>query len=588
MARVLTVSLDGTRQPGVREIPWSIHRGPIHLSLAHALVANATPHWVIVAKGLLSGRHLVGSATATITAPSPQGPGLAEAQVEGPLAHGLSRLGVDAMVITGQAPTPLGVACEGHGGGITVSVTDAGDLSAHSVSAKHSVLETSPSDVILTTGPLGMAGNPAASVVVNRGFPTTQGGLGAVFGHLGLDHLVLRGSGEAPSRTEVEAKITGAYEAAIPGNPLTASERNYPGFAMWMGDDLVGYAASPGFSGTLTAGARDFDSSAMMAFARDDGSSACPGCPQWCLKSFTVGDGEPVDSGRAHQLGISGAALMLDVTDPATLVAFNATCHDLGIEHLSAIDALRGQTMTRDTLSDQIVTAVSDHPLGPEPRLRVKGMVIPPFDPRGNQGLGVGYALNPTGPRYDVLEHDIDFIAGQHWMGRENLEGDFGIAPDGIPMATLDTSRHESLVKLWVAWSAMDALGLCEYAAPPTRELTIESMCEVVAEVTGEPFTREDYDKLGKYRLAILRDINNMLGVTSKHDTLPDHFFDSPVVDGDLAGAVISREEFDVAAEYVRSRLGWAHGGGLADGNRARAIADTSQTVWNLVKGTQS
>jgi aldehyde:ferredoxin oxidoreductase len=42
------------------------------------------------------------------------------------------------------------------------------------------------------------------------------------------------------------------------------------------------------------------------------------------------------------------------------------------------------------------------------------GIELCGFDPRGNQGLALAYAVHPLGPRYDAVEHDIDFdpVAG--------------------------------------------------------------------------------------------------------------------------------------------------------------------------------
>lgn len=41
--------------------------------------------------------------------------------------------------------------------------------------------------------------------------------------------------------------------------------------------------------------------------------------------------------------------------------------------------------------------------------LYCKGIEMPVFDPRGNQGLALAFAVHPLGPRYDAVEHDIDF-----------------------------------------------------------------------------------------------------------------------------------------------------------------------------------
>jgi len=568
----------------VWSVPWGIEHGPVHLAIAHALVVHGHRDWMTIARGPLGGRDMVGSAVATVTAVSGQGPGIAEAQIEGPLARGLARLDLDVVVVAGAGPAAQGLQISGSGDTVDCQWRE-GTQGHLSVWEKDALLRRDHSDVIMTTGPLGMAQNPAASLVVNCGFPTSQGGLGAVWGRLGLDHMVLVGDGPAPAATDLEHSVTLDYTSRIARNPLTASEKNTPGFALWPGPGLVGYAASPEFSGRTSSAAETFDKTAMMAFFSDGGEQACPGCPQWCLKSFTASPDTPGDGGRAHQLGISAMTLILDQSDPETLVGFNSLCHELGIEHLSAVDALRGRPISAQTLREDLHTALGAGAPRATPSFLVKGMVIPPFDPRGNQGLGVGYALNPTGPRYDVLEHDIDFEAGQPWMGQEHLERDFGMPADGLAMGQLDARRREGLATLWLAWSGIDALGLCEFAAPPTRELTIESICLVMAETTGQPFSRADFFHAGRVRLGVLRHINALLGLGAAEDTLPEHFFTQKIVDGRLAGAVIDRDDFVSACQVVRGELGWEETGGIADRQLMATITHASSLVWHQLEG---
>jgi aldehyde:ferredoxin oxidoreductase len=593
MARILLLH-HNAGSARVISVPWPVRRGPVHLAIAHALVVAGRRDWLLIAKGPLSGRRLVGSAVATVTAVSRSGPGIAEAQVEGPLAHGLARLGLDAIVVVGAAQARTGLIIDGFGDTVgchreSVDHVDPDALDARdapgTVWLTDAHVRQSADDVVITTGVFGMAGDPTASIVVNCGFPTTQGGLGAVLGDLRLDYLVLRGEGTVPAATPVDVDVTQNYAARIADNPLTLSEKTYPGFATWPAPGLEGYAASADFSGRAGAGVRDFDPPSLMAFAVDDGSSACAECPQWCLKSFSADPAAPVDGGRAHQLGISAAVLLLDVSDPATLVAFNSLCHELGIEHLSAAEALRGQPLHPDTLRQTLMEAIRAGGDAARPVFRVKGMPIPPFDPRGNQGLAVGYALNPTGPRYDVLEHDIDFEAGQPWLDQDRLDIDFGMPSTGLPMGALPAERRAGLGQLWLAWSAVDALGLCEFAAPPTRELTIDAMCSVVAAVEGAPFGRDELFQLGRLRLGFLRQLNASLGLGSDEDALPEHFFTQPVREGRLEGAVVDAGEFEDACRQVRAVLGWNDGGGVDDDLLTRAITCASELVWTELEG---
>ena len=557
MVRVVTLrgdSSDGSWE----EFPWTVSDAPVHLALAHHLLQHGRRDFLIVGRGPLSGRPVVGAQVATFTAHSPQSGGIMEAQVEGPLAAGLFRLGIDAIVVLGRASVPSGWVLHGEG---AVTMEESVVPVAASVWETDQALREDPSELIITTGGLGMSDHPAASIVVNNGFPTTQGGLGGVLGELGLKYLRCVNLPPVASPSVAQEKATSEYAAAIQGNPLTRSEYEAPGFGFWTDPTLAGYAGTEGFSGTNGRGMTEFQASAVLPLLVDDGNLACPGCPQRCLKSYAASSEDPIDGGRVHQLGIGALINQGNHVNPELLVSFNAACHDLGVEHLAAEEAIRGHTLSTEGLREAITAALTDWKPDDPAFLHVKGMPIPPFDPRGNQGLGLGFALNPTGPRYDVLEHDIDFDSDAPWMGRENLGRDFGVPPGGIPMGTLDQRRDDALVKLWLAWSGLDALGLCEFAAPPTREMTLEMMGGLVADIDGDPLDTPGIWSVGALRLGLLRSMNSLLGLSAEADILPEHFYSVPVADGRLAGTVVNRSDFDRAASVVRAAFGWSEDG---------------------------
>ena len=573
MTRVLVASV-ATGESDVRDFAWPLINGPIHAALAHHYVAAGLRDFVIIARGPVAGYPVVGAQVATITGISPQSGGIAEAAIEGPLARMVLRLGLDALVVHGRADELSGLRVSNEGSELTARLEPSVVDRALGVWATDRALRQSDDDVIATTGELGMGAHPAASVVVNNGFPSAQGGLGAVLGTMNLKYVVLSALQGKLLPTPTQTRITDDYAAAIDGNPLTASERDYPGFAMWPAPELVGYAGSQRFAGTVGPGLERFSGEGFMTLALEDGAHACPGCPQACLKSFGVDASAPVDGGRAHQLGISAFAAQGDETNPERMVAFNAACHDLGVEHLAAQESLAlGGGSDDDDMASAIHAAVTAFPEGNGASLRIKGMAIPPFDPRGNQGLGVGFALNPTGPRYDVLEHDIDFDSNQPWMNREGIGREFGIPTGGLALGTLGKERHKSLELLWLAWSGLDALGICEYAAPPTRELTLQTVAELVRDVTGEDFSDTDIYDQGRIRLALLRQCNFLLGLGSSDDALPEHFHEAPIREGRLAGVVVDRGDFHAAAQYLYEVLGWDESG-LTDGHEVRRRVD--------------
>lgn len=543
------------------DLQWTPEHGPFTIALARKFAANHPAPFLVIGRGVLSGLPVVGAQVATVTGVSPIAGVVVEAKVEGSLAQWLRRAGLDAVVLSGSAASPLTLELSRQDEEWALSVTDASTVVDQGVFATDAALRHHPDDIIMTTGPWGMNRHPAASVVTNCGFPTSQGGLGAVWGALGLKALVLRASAPALSASPLQQRITTTYVAGIDSNPLAASERDYPGFGLWPSAQALGYAGSGGFSGQPTPGLMSFDAAAVMHYAVDSGEQACPGCPQSCLKSFVTDTRVPVDGGRVHQLGIAALASQTGETDPETLVAFNVLCHDWGIEHLAAEESLRQLGPADTSLEARLRQALENYPLGSGVKERVKGMAIPPFEPRANQGLAVGYALNPTGPRYDVLEHDIDFDPEGVGEERSTVGRDWGIPEGGLPMGTLDARRHESIVSLWLLWSGMDALGLCEYAAPPTRELGLQDVLDLASERVGRPVTRENLEDWGRMRLGLLRDLNNRLGVSEAEDRLPERFFAEPLPSGQLAGVVIDDAAFARALDYVRSELHWsAHG----------------------------
>jgi aldehyde:ferredoxin oxidoreductase len=79
--------------------------------------------------------------------------------------------------------------------------------------------------------------------------------------------------------------------------------------------------------------------------------------------------------------------------------------------------------------------------------------------------------VHPLGPRYDSMEHDIDFdpVDGDDLF----IEGarDVGCPPGGLPMDTLNETKIELVANLMELWSGY-AIGLCVFVTPPTRGLT--------------------------------------------------------------------------------------------------------------------
>lgn len=559
---------------------------PASVTLLPVLLEVLGRDVLVVGRGPLGGHAAVGLATATLSCVSPQSGGLVEAKVEGPLGAALCGGGLDAVVLFGRASRLLGIHIAGDTGGQpTVSFEPAASVSGRSTWHTRRFAVRHEGGTTVCIGPPGEAQQYCASAVVDDGFPTTMGGVGSVLGRLGVKFLRLGPS--APPPVAGLDVITEAYTSRIPDNPLTRSQLEPPGFGIYLDRDLAGYVASGGFSASPSAAVEGFRPDAFLRMLRDDGAGSCPSCPQGCLKSYLTDPSDPLDGGRVHQLGITAFVSQWGDPDPERAVRFNSLCHEIGAEHLYVVGLLiqRRPVQPSGELSapvEQLVSSVLTDRLTTA-SLQIKGMAIPPFDPRASQGLGVAMALNPAGPRYDVVEHDIDFDASRAWERHVRCGAEFGMPEAGLPLGTLSAARLTGLTNLWSLWSGLDALGVCVFASPPTRELRLPEVSEMVQTVTGGPFGIEKLLHLGRLRLAVQRHTNQLLGTDPSSDTLPDCFFATSIAGLPVAGSnpgardpgpgnapaalVVDRADFQRARTTVMTAFSWDPRGGVDAGS---------------------
>jgi aldehyde:ferredoxin oxidoreductase len=78
--------------------------------------------------------------------------------------------------------------------------------------------------------------------------------------------------------------------------------------------------------------------------------------------------------------------------------------------------------------------------------------------------LGLAYAVSPIGPRYDLVEHDLDFDPDEGMPSSFPGMRRLGVA---VPRArgVLDVDGTARLMRLW---SGLDALAVCRFAATST------------------------------------------------------------------------------------------------------------------------
>ncbi|MFI6073545.1 aldehyde ferredoxin oxidoreductase N-terminal domain-containing protein [Actinoplanes sp. NPDC051343] len=522
-----------------------------HLAAAIEELSTADPAALPFAlvTGLVGGSGAPGTARCAAIAVSPLSGGVAETRAEGPFAAGLRAAGATGVVLYGRASAPVCVVVsEGR-----AWTEPAGDLwgSETGPATDQLLARYGSGAAVAVIGPAGERQIPYASIVTCRHHPLPRLGLGAVLGAKNVKAIVAVGDAPVPVVSPAAvSRLAASYAAEAAANQLTVWQKSMPGFGVWAGEP--GYAPVNGFRDTTRGGGLGV---VPDAIARAASVAACPGCPTDCIKVY-AGAG-------LHQEALAMLGPNLGKDDPWPLLA---RCEQLGLDPVELGAVLAGAGMAS---GPNRVGSVSSAGMagGPEPfppggmggwldrverlppaRMASKGVAIPPFDPRVQPNLGLAYAVSPIGPRYDLVEHDLDFDPVEGMPSSFPEMRRLGVA---VPRArgVLDV---EGTARLMWLWSGLDALGVCVFAATPTRPLLLSQVSDLVEAVTGR---RPDVLALGAERLRWQFAINRRLGFGPEADTLPDVFFDEPVREGRYAGAVLDRAEFGAAVAALRELL---------------------------------
>jgi aldehyde:ferredoxin oxidoreductase len=116
-----------------------------------------------------------------------------------------------------------------------------------------------------------------------------------------------------------------------------------------------------------------------------------------------------------------------------------------------------------------------------------------------------------------------------------------------------------------------DALGICKNIYNNMEILDWGETAEVLAAVTGVPFTGEEVRRVGERIVNAERLINARFGVGRKDDTLPKRFLEEPAgpPDSPSAGSVVELES--MLDEYYVAR-GWDIETGLPTVDKLREL----------------
>jgi aldehyde:ferredoxin oxidoreductase len=166
-------------------------------------------------------------------------------------------------------------------------------------------------------------------------------------------------------------------------------------------------------------------------------------------------------------------------------------------------------------------------------------------EPRFKQGLGVGYAISPTGADHIHNIHDTAY-AKQVPDGLKAMGIFQPLSPQELSSAKVRMLVYGSL------WQyAYNCLVFCEFVSIPA-----DQMVDLIKGVTGWNTNVWELMKVAERCIAITRAFDVREGVTKGDDYLPRRFF-SPFTSGPLKGVGIDEGEFKQAIDTYYGMVGW-------------------------------
>jgi aldehyde:ferredoxin oxidoreductase len=547
--RLLAVDLSA-RALGVIELPDDVLRrcaGGRALA-AHLLGPSLHADWahpdapLLLLAGPLTGLPdelaVPGCTRGLLAARSPRTGTTGDDTFGGGLAARLRRAGWDGVAVTGRSSALLGLELGPAG----VRLVDAEPLRGRTTDATFRALGMGghgeqAAVSALCIGPAGEARSLLAGVLADGLHSSGRGGLGACFGAKGLKFVsAASGPDEAAAEIPVAdraalAKVREDILRLTMASPALMGEL---GFTRYGTPALYDLAQHRAMLPTDNFRRARFEAGAGLGACAWDELFApeprgCLGCHVRCRRVAVTDEGaRPLPSFEP----MAQLTALLGNADPGLALEAYGRALALGLEPDAAAATLACAMEISGELGlprERLLAALEEMARGPEglgagaaryarsrgasqSAMTVKGLELPPFDPRGAWGTGLSMAVATCGGTHRRA------LALSHEMLRK-------------PVAT---DRFSLQGKARMVKTAEDAVAAFESVGACTLFFLaagLEEYARALAAATGEPCTAGELAALGERACQAERALNLGAGVDPQDDDLPARFF-QPSEDG--------------------------------------------------------
>lgn len=551
---------------------------------------------------VVSGAPLAGLPRYTVAARSPLTGAFGEAEAGGFWGPELKSAGFDGVIVEGRSPNPVYLWIKDG----KAEIRSAAHIWGKDTGEAERLIREELGDGRIRVAQCGPGGEKMvryACVLNELKHVNGRTGMGAVMGSKNLRAIAVRGTRRLemanPEKVrEIGKKVVELIKAA----PLAQSLKTYGTSRNVMGLHNTGILPTRNFHAGQFEGAEAISGEKMTdtILVKSEG---CYACAVQCKRAVKV-EGRyaaaPEYGGPEYETlaalgslcGIGNLEAIahgnemcnrwgLDTISTGVCIAFAMECTQKGVlsrQDTDGIDLRFGNAdgmleMIRkiasregfgDILAEGVQRAAEKIGKGTEEyAMHIKGEELPMHDPRGKQGLGLGYALSPTGADHIEAPHD-SLLTTDNWVFRE-------AKPVGVlePMSAMELGpkKVHQFTSTQHIFSFFNSLGVCNFAAAPYSGFKLPLLAEAVEAITGWNTSLYELMEVGERMTTMARVFNIREGFSAKDDRLPERLFEK-LEPGTPREKSIMREDLAKAITLYYGAMGWDEKTGIPTDGR--------------------
>jgi aldehyde:ferredoxin oxidoreductase len=530
--------------------------------------APANP--LIFTSAPLVGTGLTTTAKFAVVTKSPLTGFIADSLSSSHFALELKRVGLDALVITGQASSMAYISIQNE----KVEIREAAHLRGHSPSDTESMIRTELSSQSMRVAAIGKAGENLVrfATISNEGRHAGRGGVGAVMGSKNLKAIAVCGSRDisVADPSGVEAIADSLRRQSL--GSLTDKYRSIGTVANLAVFNRLGTLPTRNFRQSTFDDAEALSGESLTEnnFSRRHG---CASCTIQCERLFKALNGEEQ---RLEYETLFALGPLCGIKDPAVVLRAAQLCDLYGLDTIStggtlswamecgekgllpeardlrfgAANALLGAIPTiaqREGLGALLAEGSrrAALELGNDSSywaMHVKGLELPGYEPRSLKTMALGLAVSPRGACHNRSgAYEADFSGDV-----DRLRSDPGRG--SIVAASEDFA------------AVLDSLIVCKFLRKCFSDFYREG-AELLSKVTGWDCSSDELKRIGERIHNLKKLFNQREGWGAEDDWLPERLLRETLPTGVAQGVGLSATELrEMIGGYYQAR-GWDENG---------------------------